>query len=56
MPKNDNAHSLRMVDSLKKNISSDAAEQFVAEYPLHTWSTYRKISFCLSIHSAIVPA
>lgn len=34
MPKNDNAHSLRMVDSLKKNISSDAAEQFVAEYPL----------------------
>ena len=34
MHKNDNAHSLRMVDSLKKNISSDAAEQFVAEYPL----------------------
>lgn len=34
MPKNDNAHSLRMVESLKKNISSDVANEFAEKYPL----------------------
>lgn len=34
MHKNDNAHSLRMVESLKKNISSDAANEFAEKYPL----------------------
>ncbi len=32
--KNDNAHSLRMVDSLKRNISSDVANEFAEKYPL----------------------
>ncbi len=34
MPKNDNAHSLRMVESFKRNISSDVAAEFEEKYPL----------------------
>lgn len=34
MPKNDNAHSLRMVSSLRDNIGESAAEDFENSYPL----------------------
>lgn len=34
MPKNDNAHSLRLVESLKKNNCPELAEQLESGYPL----------------------
>lgn len=34
MPKNDNAHSLRMVNSLRQNIGEQAAKEFEERYPL----------------------
>lgn len=34
MPKNDNAHSLRLLDSLRKNCGDDVAEEFAQSYPL----------------------
>ncbi len=34
MAKNDNAHSLRMVESLKQNIGEEVACEFEKEYPL----------------------
>lgn len=34
MAKNDNAHSLRLVKSLKRNAGSDAAKEFEEKYPL----------------------
>ena len=34
MAKNDNAHSLRMVESLKQNIGEEAAHEFEEKYPL----------------------
>lgn len=34
MAKNDNAHSLRMVESLKQNIGEEAAREFQEKYPL----------------------
>ena len=42
MPKNDNAHSIRLVESLKKNIGSELAEQFVERYPLSKSATIEK--------------
>lgn len=34
MPKNDNAHSIRLVDSLRKNAGEHTAAEFEARYPL----------------------
>lgn len=34
MAKNDNAHSLRMINSLRKNIGDDVADEFEETYPL----------------------
>ncbi len=34
MAKNDNAHSIRFIDSLRKNIGNDVAEEFAEKYPL----------------------
>ncbi len=34
MSKNDNAHSIRLVDSLGKNVGSDTAKEFEEIYPL----------------------
>ena len=34
MPKNDNAHSLRLVESLKKNNCANLAEQLESHYSL----------------------
>lgn len=34
MSKNDNAHSIRLVNSLEKNIGSDIAKEFEEKYPL----------------------
>ena len=47
MAKNDNAHSVRLVESLRNNIGSEAAKDFEEKYPLsksaniekkHTWA------------------
>ena len=32
MPKNDNAHSLRMVESLKQTVGNDRANEFEEKY------------------------
>jgi len=42
MPKNDNAHSIRLVESLKNNISPELAEQLEKEYPLSKSATIEK--------------
>ncbi len=34
MAKNDNAHSIRLIDSLRRNIGNDAADEFEEKYPL----------------------
>ena len=34
MAKNDNAHSIRLVDSLNKNVGNDTAKEFEKKYPL----------------------
>lgn len=34
MAKKDNAHSVRMIDSLRKNIGNDVADEFEENYPL----------------------
>lgn len=34
MAKNDNAHSLRMIDSISKNVGYDEAKKFEEKYPL----------------------
>lgn len=34
MAKNDNAHSMRLVDSLNKNVGNDTAKEFEEKYPL----------------------
>ena len=34
MAKNDNAHSIRMVNSIKMNIGNEMAKQFEESYPL----------------------
>ncbi len=34
MAKNDNAHSIRLIDSLRRNIGNDAADEFEETYPL----------------------
>lgn len=34
MPKNDNAHSIRMVESLKKHVGADYATDFESRYPM----------------------
>lgn len=34
MAKNDNAHSIRMIDSLRRNIGNDAANELEEKYPL----------------------
>lgn len=42
MPKNDNAHSLRLVESLKKNNCSELAERLRTEYPLSKSASIEK--------------
>lgn len=42
MPKNDNAHSLRLVGSLKNNNCPTLAEQLEAQYPLSKSATIEK--------------
>lgn len=42
MSKNDNAHSIRLVESLKKNSCSELAEQFAEKYPLSKSATIEK--------------
>lgn len=42
MPKNDNAHSLRLVESLKNNNCPELAEQLEKEYPLSKSATIEK--------------
>ena len=42
MPKNDNAHSIRLVESLKKNIGSELADRFEIQYPLSKSATIEK--------------
>lgn len=34
MAKNDNAHSIRLIDSLRRNIGNDAGDEFEERYPL----------------------
>ena len=34
MAKNDNAHSIRLIDSLRRNIGDDVADAFAENYPL----------------------
>ena len=34
MAKNDNAHSIRLIDSLRQNIGNDVADEFEERYPL----------------------
>ncbi len=34
MPKNDNAHSLRLIQSLRENVGEEAAREFEVKYPL----------------------
>lgn len=42
MPKNDNAHSIRLVDSLKRNVGYDTAKEFEGKYPLSKNATIEK--------------
>ena len=42
MSKNDNAHSLRLVESLKKNNCSELAERLETEYPLSKSASIEK--------------
>lgn len=42
MPKNDNAHSIRLVESLKKNIGPKLAEQLECQYPLSKSASIEK--------------
>lgn len=42
MPKNDNAHSLRLVESLKKNNCSELAEQLEKQYSLSKSASIEK--------------
>ena len=42
MPKNDNAHALRLVESLKKNNCSELAEQLENQYPLSKSASIEK--------------
>lgn len=42
MPKNDNAHSLRLVESLKNNNCPELAEQLETQYPLSKSATIEK--------------
>ena len=34
MAKNDNAHSMRLVDSLNRNVGNNTAKEFEKKYPL----------------------
>lgn len=34
MAKNDNAHSIRLTDSLRRNIGNDVGDEFEERYPL----------------------
>jgi len=42
MPKNDNAHALRLAESLKKNSHSELAEQLETQYPLSKSASIEK--------------
>ena len=42
MPKNDNAHAIRLVESLKKNNCSELAEQLECQYPLSKSASIEK--------------
>ena len=42
MPKNDNAHSLRLVESLKNNIGCELAERLETQYPLSKSASIEK--------------
>lgn len=51
MPQNDNAHSLRLVESLKNNNCSKLAEQLKASYPLSKSASIEKNSNGQSRHA-----
>ena len=42
MPKNDNAHALRLAESLKKNNCPKLAEQLANQYPLSKSASIEK--------------
>lgn len=42
MPQNDNAHSIRMKESLKQNVGEDIAKEFEEEYPLSKSANIQK--------------
>lgn len=42
MPKNDNAQSIRLVDSLRKNCSDAVAEELAQRYPLSKSADFEK--------------
>lgn len=42
MAKNDNAHSIRMVDSINRNIGNEMAKQFEESYPLSKSADVKK--------------
>lgn len=42
MPKNDNAHSVRMVNSIRRNIGDEAAKQLEEKYPLSKSADVKK--------------
>lgn len=42
MPKNDNVNSIRMIDSLNKNVGPDAAKEFEEKYPLSKSADFQK--------------
>lgn len=42
MPKNDNAHSIRLVESLRKNDNMELAEQLAKQYPLSKSASIEK--------------
>ncbi|MFQ9516652.1 MAG: hypothetical protein ACLRZ9_12620 [Eubacterium sp.] len=67
MAKNDNANSIRMIESLSKNVETNAADEFEKNYVLsksasidkkYEWAknTYQNIKFYFAIHNVIVPA
>ncbi len=42
MAKNDNAHSVRLVDSLERHVGDDAAKELEGNYPLSKSANYEK--------------
>ena len=67
MAKNDNAHSIRMTESLRKNVGEKAADEFEETYVLsksanidkkylHFLNTYLNTKFYFAIRNVIVPA